>query len=336
MDFLELFNRELAISYRDELDPTQGSAWYDSGAFVRDTAVTAALTSGQDAVTIPYVGDLDANIEPNYSNTVFTDIAEPETLTGGKVKARVAYMNKGFRESNLATELAGQSPNRAIVSRLDRHWKAVMERRAIATTYGLYNALKGDTNKADYIVDGSASGFDVNAFIDAEALLVAGMGEGIIVVSPQVHAAMRKQRLIEHVTTSDNLGTVQMYNNRRVIVVQTDAKTKSNWARIGTGTSAKNLTVICDFGAFAADIVPNRRDLKTEETEATGNGGGHTTLWTRRNAIIHPQGFDFIATDGQLTGGTDNEALSPSLDDLANGKLWKANGVSNIRFLLTA
>lgn len=337
LDLIELFNRELAVSYQDELDPTATSPWYQSGAFVNDTAITRALRSGQPVVTIPYIGDLDANIEPNYSNTVFTDIAEPEVLSGGKSKARVAYLNKGFRSSALRNELTNDEPNRALVRRIDAHWQRIQERRAIATTYGLYNALKSDANKADYIVDASTTGFDVDAFIDTEALLSAShQGKGVIIVSPQVHANMRKQRLIERVTTSDNLGSVDTYNGRIVIVAETNTKTKANWARIGTGSNAKNLTVICDFGAFVADMVSNVRDLRVEATESTGNGGGHDTLWTRKNTIIHPQGFDFTATDEQLSGGTDQEALSASLDDLANGKFWKINGQSSIRFLVSA
>lgn len=337
MDLLQVFDRELAISYRDELDPTQ-NVWYTSGAFVTDPRLQAFLRAGlQGEITLPYIGDLDANIEPNYSNTIFTDIAEPETIRGGKSKARIAYMNKGFRQSDMQTQLSGVEPNRLIVARLAKHWEGIMERRAIATTYGLYNAVKDVSTKADYIVEAGSTGFDVNAFIDAEALLpTVEQGKGVIVVSPYVHTAMRKQNLIEHVTTSDNLPPVQFYNGRVVIVAQTDPKTKSNFTRVGKGSAAKNLTIICDNGAFAADVVAGSNDMSTERTEATGNGGGHTTLWTRKNALIHPQGFSFTATDEQLTGGTEVEALSASLTDLANGAYWKLAGQSNIRFLVTA
>lgn len=338
LDLIALFNRELYTSFQDQFDPTAESPFYTSGAFTNNSAITRALTSGQPVVVIPHVGDLDANIEPNYSNTVFTDIAEPEVLTGGKVKARVAYLNKGFRTSALTKELTSNAPNEAIARRLNSHWARVMERRAIATTYGLYNALKADAAlKGDYIVDAGTTGFDVNAFIDTEALLTASnQGSGVMVVSPQVHANMRKQRLIERVATSDNLGSVEVYNGRIVIVAETDPKTKSNWARVGAGKDAKNLTIIVDDAAFVADMVANVRDMRVESTEATGNGGGHDTLWSRKNALIHPQGFDFIAKDEELTGGTSNEALSASLDDLANGKFWKVNGQSNIRFLISA
>lgn len=338
LELYEVFSRELAVSYRDELDLSPTNPFYASGAFANDPAISAALRSGQATVKIPFIGDLDANVEPNYSNTVFTDIAEPETLKGGKVTARVAYMNRGYRTSDLRSDLAGDEPNRAIVKRIEANWQRTLEHRAIAAAYGLYNSLQADTaNKADFIVNTGTTGFDVDAFIDTEATLeMANQGSGVIVVSPQVAANMRKQRLIEKVATSDNLPPVEMYNGRIVVVATTTKGTKANWTRIGVGKDAKNLTILCDFGSFAADVVAARRDMAIEKTESTGNGGGHDTLWTRRNAIIHPQGFDFIAKDDQLTGGTENEALSPSLDDLANGKFWQLKGHSQIRFLVTA
>ena len=61
--------------------------------------------------------------------------------------------------------------------------------------------------------------------------------------------------------------------------------------------------------------------MELERTAATGNGGGHTALWTRRNMLIHPTGFSFN-TDAVLTGGTKNEAISASWSDLTTAANW--------------
>ncbi|MCG7412683.1 hypothetical protein MHK07_09280 [Moraxella nonliquefaciens] len=94
----------------------------------------------------------------------------------------------------------------------------------------------------------------------------------------------------------------------------------------------------CHRGAFAADMVADQDDLELERTANTGNGSGHTTLWTRRNILIHPQGFSFIGEPSTLTGGTKNEALSPSWTDLTTAANWRLDADADatpIRFLIT-
>ena len=85
-------------------------------------------------------------------------------------------------------------------------------------------------------------------------------------------------------------------------------------------------------------MVAGQDDLELERTANTGNGAGHTTLWTRRNVLIHPQGFSFIAEDNALTGGTKNEALSASWTDLTKAANWRKDAddaATPIRFLIT-
>lgn len=86
-------------------------------------------------------------------------------------------------------------------------------------------------------------------------------------------------------------------------------------------------------------MVADQDDLELERTaNTTGNGAGHTTLWTRRNVLIHPQGFSFIAEDSTLTGGTKNEALSASWTDLTAAANWRLDADADatpIRFLIT-
>ena len=57
-------------------------------------------------------------------------------------------------------------------------------------------------------------------------------------------------------------------------------------------------------------------------TELTGNGAGHELLHTRRNVLVHPQGFSFVAAANTLTGGTKNQALFASWSDLTTAANW--------------
>jgi hypothetical protein len=141
---------------------------------------------------------------------------------------------------------------------------------------------------------------------------------------------MRKQNLIEKVTTSADLPPVEVYNGR--VVVISDKGTV-----IGTGANAKYVSVLVNQNAFAAESVPNARDLILSATEQTGNGGGHVTLWTRRDMLIHPMGFSFD-TGAVLTGGTKNEALSASWSDLTDAANWTMTMDAEkipFRFLIT-
>lgn len=336
LSLLNVFNRELSITLQDQ-NPIN-NFWFQTGAFTRNADVLRALNSGEDAVTIRNIGKLDASVEPNYPNTIVSDIAHPQTIGARKSAARVARMVRAVYFSDLENELTSGEPNRAVVAALNESWDETMELRAIASTFGVYNAMKTDKNKGNYIVSAN-TGFDVNAFIDAESLLPRNTYSGVIVVHSRVATAMRKQKLIDKVTDSANVKPVEFYNGRRVLVsndrVDPISGKTYNWTQIGEGATAKYLTIVCDNNAFAADILPDYNDLEVSRTAFTGNGGGHTAIWSRRKSIIHPSGFSFEATRDQLTGGTINEHLYASLDDLANGNFWKISGNSNIRFLLT-
>lgn len=331
----EIFNKNVTLSYQVK-DNLQRSKFWQSGAFVSDPRLRPLLTSGSRTFEVPFIHPIDGNLEANYGNTVMTDIAMPRSIEASKSKGRVAFLNEGFIESRLEAYLTGKSPLQEIAKMLDDFWLTQMDNRAIATIFGLYNydlanGKKLITDISKTTAD-AESGFDVNAFIDAEGTMhESQQGKGIMVVHPMIATKMRKQRLVERVTTADDLKPVEVYNGRTVV-----QSTKGTM--IGSGKNAKYITHLLGLGAFAADIVATYDDLEVERTANTGNGAGHTTLWTRRNALIHPQGFSFIAEDSVLTGGTKNEALSASWADLAKAENWRMDAGAEetpIRFLIT-
>lgn len=332
----QVFNRELLLSYIAP-DPLKRSPLVQSGAFASDARLRPLLTSGSKTFEVPYINGIDANLEPNYGNTIITDIAVPREIDAGSMGGRVAFLNEGFQESNLGRYLSQVNALEVIGGLIDGMWQGVAENRARATVTGLRNydwangkKLTTDISKTSSATE--ASGFSVDAFIDAEATMSRGMrGNGVIFVHPQIAAKMRKQKLVERVTTSDNLPPVDVYNGRAVI--ETDFGTK-----IGTGVNAQFISILASNGAFSYDQVPGEDDLEVERTGGTGNGAGHRILRTRRNVLIHPQGFSFVALENTLTGGTKNEALSASWGDLQKAENWEmVNGASAVpfRFLIT-
>lgn len=331
----EIFNKNVTLSYQVK-DNLKRSKFWQSGAFVSDPRLRPLLTSGSKTFEVPFIHPIDGNLEANYSNTIMTDIAMPRTTHGSKSKGRLAFLNEGFIESRLESYLMGESPLQHMAQMIDDFWLAQAENRAIATVIGLLNydqangkKLTTDISKA---TADDTSGFNVDAFIDAEGTLdEAYQGRGIMIVHPLIATKMRKQKLVEKVTTSDNLTPVEVYNGRTVV-------TSTKGTVIGTGKNAKYISALLGRGAFAADMVASQDDLELERTANTGNGAGHTTLWTRRNVLTHPQGFSFIAEDSTLTGGTKNEALSANWTDLTKADNWRKDAdteATPIRFLIT-
>mgnify|MGYP003488003919 CR=1 FL=1 len=337
-----VFDRDLLLSYMSA-DPIRQTPFWQSGAFASDNRIPKLLAAGSQDFTVPYIMDIDGNLESNYSNTILTDIAMPRGIEAGKMKGMVNYLNEGYVEANLTRALTGVEPLREIAKQIDGVWAQQAEIRAVATVNGVLNfdqangkALSLDISKA---TADATSKFTVDAFIDAEALMQEKyQGNGAIIVHPKVAAAMRKQNLIEKLNFSSDLPPVEVYNGRAVVqstrgtIIESDKGTV-----IGTGANAKYVSMLANANSFAAESVANSRDLILSATEQTGNGGGHVTLWTRRDMLVHPMGFSFN-TDAVLTGGTKNEALSASWSDLTNAANWSMTMDAEkvpFRFLIT-
>ncbi|MDV8150429.1 hypothetical protein R5L37_01435 [Acinetobacter pittii] len=332
---VEVFNREVVLSYLRP-NPVAVSPLVQSGAFASDDRLRPLLTSGSSTFIVPYINGIDGNVEQNYGNTILTDIAMPRTIDAGSMTGRVAYMNEGFVESTLARYLSQVNALELIGGMLNKYWLDAAENRARATVIGLrnYDQANGKVLTTDISLATAtdASRWSVDAYIDAESTMKQALrGRGVMFVHSRIAAKMRKQQLLEQVTTSDNLPPITVYNGRAVI--ETDFNTQ-----IGTGANAKFITILAGPGAFSFDSVAGPEDLEIERTAATGNGAGHRCLWTRRNMLIHPQGFSFIAPEATLTGGTPNESLSASWADLQKAENWKLETAAedtSIRFLIT-
>lgn len=329
-----VFDRDLLLSYMSA-DPIRQTPFWQSGAFASDNRIPKLLAAGSQDFTVPYIMDIDGNLESNYSNTILTDIAQPRGIEAGKMKGMVNYLNEGFVEANLTRALTGVEPLREIAKQIEGLWAQQAEIRAVATVEGVLNFDQANGKKLSLDISkataDATSKFTVEAFIDSESTMARKyQGAGAIVVHPKIAAAMRKQNLIEKVTTSADLPPVEVYNGRTVVI-------SDKGTVIGTGANAKYVSVLVNQNAFAAESVPNARDLILSATEQTGNGGGHVTLWTRRDMLIHPMGFSFD-TGAVLTGGTVNEALSASWSDLTTAANWTMTMDAEkipFRFLIT-
>lgn len=309
----EVFNKDLVLSYLPA-DPVRETPFWTSGAFNSDGRISQLIAAGSPTFVVPQINDLDANVEPNYSNTIYTDIAVPRGIDARKSQGRMAYLNEGFLESRLEKYLqGGVSSLPLIAQQIGGYWQQQAEQRAVATLIGLRNNDQANGKK---ITIESATAFDASLFLDAEAGMARKYrGKGAIVVHPAVALALRKAQLLIPFTDPANLKTVDTFNGRTVIE-------SLDGTKVGTGANTQYVSYMVNADAFAAESVAGYDDLEIERSASRANGGGTNVLWTRRNMLIHPMGYSFVAAEEDLTGGTTNEAISASWADLQDGGNW--------------
>ncbi len=311
------------VVFRDELrdymrvNTAERTAFFESGILTNNNDMSTLLASPSNTFTIPWWVDLDASIESNYSNDVYTDIAVPLSVTSASMQARAAYLNEGWNAMNLVKNITNQDPLEFVASRLTSYWQRVAQRRAIATTIGIYNDNVA-SNGGDMVIDAGGT-INAAAIIRAKATMgdYSGQLGGLSVIA--MHSAVQTElqilNLIDFTPLADQIPEFGRFQGMRVVV-------DDSMPVIGTGADAKYLSVIFGPGALGYAEEQADNDIRYVEEEERGNGGGAETLWTRRNFVIHPLGYSFLSTTITGTPGT-TRPVSANWADLALATNWE-------------
>ena len=312
-------------------DPVERTALMDSGAFTQTDEAQAIITAlanstGGGLVELPFWEAIDASIEPNYSNDVYQDIAVPRAVGTGVLRARIAYLNEGFQAARFVQLATQKDPLAYVASVIDNFWARQAQRRAIATAIGIYNA-----NVAQ---DASDMVYDAEDASPTQGLVYAEgtMGDAGGIVAYAMHSSVRTRLMIEGLiekwVNPLNGASYETYNGKAVVV-------DDGLPLVSAGT--KRLTILMGAGAFAYAMSSPVKSEALDEEEARGNGGGVDTLWTRRNLIVHPHGYDFTSTS--ITGnGTETTPRSAGWTDLLNTANWERSAdrkAVRMAFMLT-
>ena len=314
----DIFVPEVFASYQVN-DSVEKTAFVDSGVAALNPELDARAKSGGLLTTVPHWNDLDASIEPNYSNTTYTDIATPQKITSDEMTARISYLNEGFSSSDLNKELAGSDPMQRIANRVDAYWDRQFQRRILSIAIGLYNDNLA-ANGGDMVVDVSsttpgtiieANRFTASGFIDAQYTLGdrAG-GLGVMAVHSMVMKKMAKDQLIETVRDSDGNILYQAYMGVRLVM-------DDGMPTFGTGVDRKYLSVLFGPGAIGYGRGTPKRPSEVQRYAERANGGGVEVLWSRKTWLIHPMGYDFLSATITAPG------LSPTWADLQLATNWE-------------
>lgn len=296
-------------SYMDR-DPVTITPFFESGLLVSNPIIAELAASATGIVELPYWNDFDFEVEPNYSTDNYADVATPLGMDTGHMKARNVHLNEAWRSMDLVTDLTGQDPLQRIAARLDRYWRKEAELRVVATLRGLLEADQAVSGTDDMTVEAP---LEFTSLIDAQMTMGDAFGDiGGYVMSSKAFGAFVKEDVAE-VRRNREINVLERTLNGMPVIVNDEAMTDGD---------GNDVVALIGAGAFGYGMGEPRVPLAYEREEARGNGGGVETLWSRRNMIVHPLGYDFTSTS--ITGnGT--EAATPrgaSWTDLANPVNW--------------
>lgn len=311
-----LFDKDVVRSYRTQIRQMDVSPMFNSQAFVTDPDLTDALSAKSMSFSFGYLEPLDTNVEPNYSNTVFNDLAEPRSGSYGEQSGRKAMINESFGVAKLERQLTDGDPLLQF-AQFESDWTlANLEHRAQASLVGIQaddNANHGGSLTTDVSTKtGDAALFTTDTFLQATQGMPQDIERrGVIIMHNDKYYDIKRNKLIVQEFASDGVTPIETYNG--LAIVRSNRMTKFG---------AKYRTMIIGAGAFGYAYGDGPDNLATDGSESRGNGGGFNTIHLRKNVIIHPQGYSFTAGAADLNGGTPNEALFANWDDLQKADHW--------------
>lgn len=301
----------------------ENNAFIESGIAITNDTFAQRIGSGSAVVEMPYIGDLPRT-EANYSNDDPDDYAAPEKIGTGEMQARMAFMNKGWAYMDLIQDLTGVNVNQRIAERVQAYWQnETLTQRIIRSAVGVFNDNVANDG-GDMVNDvsgntGAAASFSVDAFVDTAMTLGDAFSNlGAIAMHSLKYGELLKQQNISFVRDADGKLLYQTYQGLRVII-------DDKMPILGTDAASRRyLTIMFGRGAFGyAQTLPSVPQEIIREGRA-GHGGGMEMLWTRRNMLIHPQGFSFTGNklSSLAADQTGTQIKQATYADLAAATNW--------------
>src|SRR5690606_9143942 len=278
------------------------SALFQSGIAQRTPEFDRLASVGARTVQMPFWGDLTGDDQVLDDSTALT----PGKIQASKDEAVILRRGRAWGANDLAANLAGDDPMRAIGDLVAAYWARRYQAALIATLEGVFDAANMTANVHDISGEaGDAAVISAKATVDAAQKLGDAKSQlTAIIMHSATEAALAKQDLIEYVKPSTGSIEVPTFLGKRVIVddgVPFDSAT-------GTYT-----TYLFGPGAIAygegnpVGFVPTETDRDTL--------AGEDYLINRRTFILHPRGVRF--TSAQVSG------VSPSNNELALSSNWE-------------
>src|SRR5690606_29878325 len=192
------------------------SALFESGIAQRTQEFDRLASVGARTVQMPFWGDLSGDDEVLDDNNALT----PGKIQADKDEAVILRRGRAWGANDLAANLAGDDPMRAIADLVAAYWARRYQAALISTLQGVF----ASPSMAELVHDISGQTGDA-AVISAKTTVDAAQKLGdaksqltAIVMHSATEAALAKQDLIEYVKPSTGSIEVPTFLGKRVIV----------------------------------------------------------------------------------------------------------------------
>jgi hypothetical protein len=289
------------------------TALYQSGAVVKNAAISDQLSAGAEQFSVPFWSDL-SDVEADITSDNPATLSTPQKITAAKQVVRKSFLHQSWSEMSLASELAGSSALQRIQSRVQAYWDRQAEQRVIATLRGVLLSNVAN-NAGDMVHDisgasGTAADFSSDAVIDTAATLGDALTNvKAIAMHSAIYTEALKNDLIEFIPQSQGL-PIKTFRGMAVILDDNLSPAAGIYTTILFGAGAIGFGMTTPNTGFGTEL---------QRIPAAGNGGGQSILHSRFNIACHPLGFawsDAVGTGNAIVGD------SPTLAELATGAHW--------------
>lgn len=303
----------LTFARREQEKQLELNRFLQSGVAEMDPQITEQASAGGNIGELPFYKALGTD-EPNYSSDDPDTNSTPKGLTNGKMIWRAAHQNQSWSVMDLAKDLALEDPVGAITTRIAQYWATQNERRLIKSCLGiLADNVANDSGDMLYKIGTDANSAVTDAErISADAVLTAKQTMGdhagsltAMAMHSVLYTRLQKQNLIDYVAASDGKTMIPTYLGYTVVVDD------SMPAVAGT---YRILYTVALFGRGLFKMGTGRVNTPSEMIRKpdAGNGGGEERLYSRRNDIIHPYGFQFKSASVAGKSATQAELATAS------------------------
>lgn len=267
------------------------TAFYQSGVVTRNPLIDSLADAAGKTAELPFWKDLDQTVAPNLSSDDPGSSATPQKVVQGEQISRKAFLNQGWSETDLASELVlGGTAMEQIRARVDTYWVRQWQRRLIATADGIL-ADNVANDGGDMVFDASGAALPQDQVFTRENFTAAAFTLGDAVDGIQaigVHSVVYKRMIdnddVDFIPDSQGNMTIPTFLGKRVIV--------DDGMTVDTGGANPIYTsVLFGAGAFGYGNGSPKMPVEVEREAAQGDGAGVETLWSRRTWLLHPFGF---------------------------------------------
>ncbi len=279
------------------------SVFWQSGLIVNDAELTRLMMADiGSSFEFDYFNDLADN-EGRISDDSNTE-ATTDGIDAGTDRAVGNYRNRSWGSKNITKNLSATGdPLVAIAGRIGAYWARQMDFTSVSLIKGVMagNVLN---DASDMINDQTDMAVDINMILDT--CQTAGDAQdmlGLMICHSAIRNKLKKDGVTDNIyDTGGNFLYEALSGLRLVITDSVDSPSAGNYTSyiIGTG--------VLGYGEGAP-----KKPYAVAEDEATGNGAGQETLWSRKNFCIHPYGFSFTSAAMASTSPTNAE-----LEDATN------------------